>query len=308
MPGAEGGRLPLEIRRARAGEEEAVLIPCTRPSPVPPGGRADLVDEAARARAAWLREGISAGVLRVMVAWVPAPTDACIDYPGYGPVPTEALSHGGHVPAGLVEYAPASHAAAPVKGEDVWVIHCVWVIPPYAGRGIGAELVAEVLRDLRRDPGPRLCSGLAVVAYEGERWWGFFDYMPSRFFRELGFAPVDRDGNRVLLYFPLDRDRPPPYLIPPRTRLEDAGRAPDARPAKRSVKLVYHSRCPAATLVRDSLAAHFARRGDVGFEAVDSRDREVLLRYGVADGVYVDGRLVLHKVPSVAEVLRAASA
>lgn len=217
MPGAEGGRLPLDIRRARAGEEEAVLIPCTRPSPVPPGGRADLVDEAARARAAWLREGISAGVLRVMVAWVPAPTDACIDYPGYGPVPTEALSHGGNVPAGLVEYAPASHAAAPVKGEDVWVIHCVWVIP-------------------------------------------------------------------------------------------DAGRAPDAGPAKRSVKLVFHSRCPAATLVRDSLAAHFARRGDVEFEAVDSRDREVLLRYGVADGVYVDGRLVLHKVPSVAEVLRAASA
>lgn len=295
----------LSVRRARPGEEDAVLIPCTRPSPMPPGGCLDRWQAAVEARRTWLREGMASDTLRVMVAWVPAPSEPVLDYPGVGPVPTETLSSTGQIPAGLVEYAPVGCAAEPVRGEGAWVIHCVWVIPPYSRRGIGAELVTGVLRDLRKDPGRQPCTGLAVVAYEGESWWGFFDYMPAAFFSRLGFVPVDRDGRRVLMYRALDAHAPPPYLIPPRTELDTIqGPGSQGRPAT-AVRLVYHSRCPAAVLVKDSVAIEFARRREVQFEAVDSRDRKVLLRHGVANGVYVNGHLAVHKVPSVAEVVGA---
>lgn len=296
----------LSLRRARPGEEDAVLIPCTQPPPVPPGGWLERWREAVEARRAWLREGLTSDGLRVMVAWVPAPPDPFIDYPGVGPVATQTLASAGQIPAGLVEYAPVTSAAEPVRGEGAWVIHCVWVIPPYSRRGIGAELVTEVLRDLRQDPGRRGCTGVAVVAYEGERWWGFFDCMPAAFFSRLGFVPVDRDGRRVLMYRALDPQTPPPYLIPPRTEIDTPQGPGNQEGSATAVRLVYHSRCPAAVLVKETVEIEFAHRRDVHFEALDSRDRKILLRYGVANGFYVNGRLAMHKVPSATEVVSAA--
>ncbi|MEW6400005.1 MAG: GNAT family N-acetyltransferase, partial [Bacillota bacterium] len=129
------------------------LIPCVYPPPQPPCGTAEGLEEAAGLRRTWLRNGLASDRLRVMLALARAPSEPFIDYPGVGPIPTEALARGGHIPAGLVEYAPGDYAAEPVEAQGAWVIHCVWVIPPYAGRGIARRLVAEILRDVWEDRG-----------------------------------------------------------------------------------------------------------------------------------------------------------
>lgn len=240
-----------------------------------------------------------------------------------------SLAHDGLIPAGLLEYAPLAHAAEPVRGGDHWIIHCIWVIPPFAARRLGSELVVGALRDLRSDPSVPPDAGLAVIAYRGTKWWGFFDYMPEALFTLHGFRPVDQDGPRVLMYrslapgasaTPPGGEEPPgrlPYLIPSREHLAGpeppgpgpaAEGGPEPRDASRRthVRLVYHSRCPAAVWVSLQLEAAARGRPDLYVESVDSRAPGVLQGYGVANGIYVNGRLALHQVPSPAEVMAAA--
>lgn len=155
-----------------------------------------------------------------------------------------SLAHDGLIPAGLLEYAPLAHAAEPVRGGDHWIIHCIWVIPPFAARRLGSELVVGALRDLRSDPSVPPDAGLAVIAYRGTKWWGFFDYMPEALFTLHGFRPVDQDGPRVLMYrslapgasaTPPGGEEPPgrlPYLIRPASTWRGPNLPGPARPPK----------------------------------------------------------------------------
>ncbi|BAS28308.1 GNAT family N-acetyltransferase [Limnochorda pilosa] len=324
----ERGELEAITRRARPGDEETILTPCVAPPPegVEPGAW----QAAVRARREWLHHGLASGRLRVMLALVPAQEGPLMEYPGVGRVPVASLAHDGLIPAGIIEYAPLAHAAEPVRGGDHWIIHCMWVIPPFARRGVGSALLTAAVRDLREDPEVAPEAGLAVVAYRGEQWWGFFDYMPEAFFARHGFRPVDRDGSRVLMYRPVAAtpmdlfercDEPPGagqplYLIPPRQNLEGTGvpgtiplpgeEAGAARPQGTHVRFLYHSRCPAAAAVWERLKAEAGSRPGLHLEAVDTRDPGAMRWYGVANGLFVNGRLVLHKVPSPGEVRAAA--
>lgn len=57
-------------------------------------------------------------------------------------------------------------------------------------------------------------KGIAVLPYEEDQWFGFFDYMPAWFFRKFGFKGVDRDGSRLLLSSTSVEPILPTYSIP----------------------------------------------------------------------------------------------
>ena len=49
----------------------------------------------------------------------------------------------------------------------------------------------------------RKVGGASVLSYEGDKWFGYFDYMPVSFFERFGFEEVSRDETRVLLHLDL---------------------------------------------------------------------------------------------------------
>ncbi|MEW6400006.1 MAG: hypothetical protein AB1503_12740 [Bacillota bacterium] len=170
---------------------------------------------------------------------------------------------------------------------------------------------------------------MAVIAYDHETWWGYFDYMPAAFFARLGFEAIDRDGPRLLMYHPAAPDSLPshqgstaglsvparihragsitkdaPSLIKPRRELSlvELSLPEGGEPGTVDVRVLLHSRCPAAVLVRHTLEAGVGRYPGVRLECVDTRDRATMRWYGIANGVYVDGRLLIRKVPSPPEI------
>ena len=66
----------------------------------------------------------------------------------------------------------------------------------------------------------RQYGGASVLAYEGDKWFGFFPYMPVSFFKRFGFRAVDRDGTRVLLHLNLDADEKPTLVESKTKRIE----------------------------------------------------------------------------------------
>ena len=116
--------------------------------------------------------------LSVLVALEDEGGDEKISYPGVGEVRTEDLSLNGKMIAGLIEYLPIEETNFPVSGRNLAFIDCIWVIPPFWRNGVARDLMQTFLEKTHDLD----FSGAAVIAYEKESWWGFFDYMPGWFF------------------------------------------------------------------------------------------------------------------------------
>lgn len=120
---------------------------------------------------------------------------------------------------GLAECVPIEWAAEPVSGDGSLFINCLWVLPRYWRTGVGRALMEYVIARAANDGSGRGAGGVTVLAYEKDRWFGYFSYMPAGFFRRFGFSEVDRDGSRVLLYLDLGGAHSP-SLLRPRTRAD----------------------------------------------------------------------------------------
>lgn len=75
-----------------------------------------------------------------------------------------------------------------------------------------------------------------MLAYEGDKWFGFFGYMPVSFFKQFGLKEVCRDGSRVLLHLNLGANELP-SLIYQKTRAVEKG-------DKVMVDVLFNSQCP----------------------------------------------------------------
>jgi len=82
---------------------------------------------------------------------------------------------------GQIEYAPARFSGYPIRGDDVVVMNCVWVLRRAKGRGFGKMLV----EDMVRSEGD--ATGFATIALE-DHWSPWFK---RSHIEKLGFKPVD---------------------------------------------------------------------------------------------------------------------
>ena len=82
---------------------------------------------------------------------------------------------------GMIEYAPGSHAWRPVEAEGYLVIHCLMVYSKHKGKGLGAVLLDDCLRDARKSK----CRGVAVVTSSDSFMAG------SGLFIKAGFVSVE---------------------------------------------------------------------------------------------------------------------
>jgi len=188
---------------------------------------------------------------------------------------------------GLIEYMPIEVAPEPVKGKNSLFINCIWVLPRFKKTGIGKELMQHFLDDARK------VGGATVLSYESDKWFGYFNYMPTNFFKQFGFKEVSRDETRVLLHLDLGAHITPELLSPKRQKIKKKG--------KTRVDVFCNSQCPWCGWMADELKRN-AKQPDIIIRQIDTDDREVIEEYGLARGMSVNGKPIIKRMASWKEV------
>jgi ribosomal protein S18 acetylase RimI-like enzyme len=271
----------MEIRELGADELDYAVLPC-----VDPGFRKTL-KQGMNLRLQFLkkmkREGLS-----ILVALEDTGGKKAIDYPGVGEVGVADLSLRGKTVAGLIEYAPIEKTNFPVKGENLAFIHCIWVIPPFQKKGLARALMESFLTRTSNQ------SGATVIAYKGESWWGFFDYMPKAFFTKFGFQQVQRSGNSVLMLKDYGVAKPPELIL--------SASSIASSPAEARVEFFWSAQCPYSWWVAKRLEKEFGKTARLELKLVNTDRREDVQKLGLIFGLRMDGKTMFDRMPSWDEI------
>jgi GNAT superfamily N-acetyltransferase len=251
----------MEMRKLNKDELDWAVLPCVYPD------WRDKMREGMDARRKWLEEMMDKG-LNILVA-------------------LETVSSS-TIAVALVEYLPIELAPEPVAGRDLLFINCIWVIEPFWRKGVAKQLMEALFEDVKDS------KGIAVLAYEGDQWFGYFDYMPVWFFEKFGFKEADRDSSRVLLWREFKRADPPSLLIPKPE--------PKDEHEKITVDILWDSQCPWSVWMRDIILLKARKIPKVKVRAINTDDRHFIERYGVSRGVFIDGEPALKRMANWEEV------
>ena len=204
-----------------------------------------------------------------------------------------AQDDGGTV-GGMIQYLPVEHS--PAEGEDLNFVLCIWVHGYKQGRGnfqrqgMGRALLDAAEQDTRAQEK----KGLAV--------WGISlpFFMRASWFKRQGYKPVDRLGIQVLLWKPFSDAAVAPKWIHEKKR-------PGKRPGQVTVTAFTNGWCPVQNLVFERAKRACQELGDrVVFEPYHTWDPVVFGEWGIADGLFIDGRQVRTGPPPSYEKIRKA--
>ena len=85
---------------------------------------------------------------------------------------------------GFIEYIPGRYAWRGVDAGDYMVIHCLWVIGKWKGKGLGKRLLVECEKDAKKEG----LKGMAVVA-SSHNWLAHKDFYLKNGFKVVDSAP-----------------------------------------------------------------------------------------------------------------------
>lgn len=187
----------------------------------------------------------------------------------------------------LIEYLPIEIAPEPVKGENSLFINCIWVLSRFSKTGIGRGLIQRFLKDARK------VGGATVLAYEGDKWFGYFDYMPAGFFEKFGFKKVSRDETRVLLHRDLGAHQFPTLLTPKRRKVEKKHEA--------VLDVFCNSQCPWCGWMIDNIKKNVEHAGGA-VDVINTDSRDAIEKFGMARGVSINGAPVIKRMATWNEI------
>jgi len=170
-------------------------------------------------------------------------------------------------PVGRIEVMPIETAPLPLQGEDLWVIRCLWVLPPAEGKGIGKALMGHALEAARGS------AGVAALTFPG--------WVPVSFYAKHGFKTVETCGDHILL---LRANRPSA-----RVSLVPVKKAQQGSDAVVHVEAVLSARCPWLILTYRrilDIAREISSRVVTAERII--RDRADALSFG-EENIYIDG-------------------
>jgi len=188
---------------------------------------------------------------------------------------------------GMIEYAPGSHAWRPVEAEGYLVIHCLMVNGKHKGKGLGAVLLDDCLRDARTSK----CRGVAVVTSSDRFMAG------SGLFIKAGFVSVESNPPYELLVKKLKPTAPDPRFIVDRERV--------LKSQAKGLTILAADQCPMVPKCAEEIAESARAFGlEVRVVPVTSAkaSRELPTPYGVFSIIY-DGRLIVERPVSAARFL-----
>ena len=188
---------------------------------------------------------------------------------------------------GLVEYLPIEMAPEPVKGKSSLFINCIWVLPRFKKTGIGKGLMQHFLDDARK------VGGASVLSYEGDKWFGYFDYMPTSFFKRFGFEEVSRDETRILLHLDLGAHTTPELLTPKSQRIKKKG--------KTVVDVFCNSQCPWCGWMADEINRN-VKGSDISLKLINTDNRETIEENGLARGISINGKPAIKRMAAWKEI------
>ena len=171
---------------------------------------------------------------------------------------------------GHLYWAPSERALVPYRLEEgAAFLYCEWVQRGFQGRGTMRLLFDAFVEELRAAG----CKGILVDGTEIE------GYMHRRHFEKRGFRPL---GEGLPMYLPLNQETVWVELLTPRI--------PTERTVPVDVLIIGSRFCPVgATTVLYLRRAAEDFPGQVVLREVPA-GREALEQYGVADGIFLNGR------------------
>jgi GNAT superfamily N-acetyltransferase len=184
------------------------------------------------------------------------------------------------VAGGMIQYLPIE--ASMVDGKDLYFILCIWVHGHKRGRGNfqGRGMGQALLRAAEADAQARGAKGMAA--------WGIWPpfWMKASWFKKHGYKTADRDSIRLLVWKPFTDDATPPRWIRPKKDVPLV-------PGKVTVTAFRNGWCPAQNMTFERARRACAQcRDNVVFQPFDTSQRAVFLEWGVADGLFVDGKQI----------------
>lgn len=123
---------------------------------------------------------------------------------------------------------------------------------------------------------------------KGMAAWGVFlpFWMKASWFKKQGYSKVDRQGISVLLWKPFTDDAAPPKWM-------ERAKIPETPSGKVTVTAFSNGWCQVQNIVvqrAKKAAADFGE--EVVFREIDTSDRNELREWGMADGLFIDGKEV----------------
>ncbi len=174
---------------------------------------------------------------------------------------------------GHLYYAPSERALFPHEVEPgVAVIYCEWTQARHQRQGVAGRLFDTLVADLRA----QACKGVMVECTDSE------GQTPSRHYLSRGFKVLHEYGQRKLLYYALSQPSAQARLLTPTI-------APHRRvPVEILVLSGYW--CPVDVSTQMLLLDVARELGDRVTVRQECLTPETLRRYGVASGIFINGR------------------
>ncbi len=196
------------------------------------------------------------------------------------------------VAGGMIQYMPIEYSTA--EGKDLYFVNCIWVHGYKQGRGnfqkagMGQALLKAAEEDVR------------ALGAKGLAAWGLIlpFWMKAAWYKKHGYKKADRDGISQLVWKPFSDDATAPKWIKQKAR-------PRKKPGVVTVTSFINGWCPAQNLTHERArraASEFG--GKVVFETVDTFDRQNFLKWGISDGLFIDGKQVNTGPPPSFEKIR----
>jgi GNAT superfamily N-acetyltransferase len=190
-----------------------------------------------------------------------------------------AIHDSGQV-GGMIQYLPVEHST--VEGKDLYMIQCIWVHGHKKGRGNfqGKGMGKALLKAAEEDVRARGAKGIAAWGISLPFW------MKASWFKKQGYAKADKNGMAVLMWKQFSPEAQAPRWIKEKKR-----------PALIPGKVVVSSYVTGWCMVQN-LAYERAKRASsmfddkVVFQEIDTSVRASLNEWGIADGLFIDGKPV----------------
>ena len=181
---------------------------------------------------------------------------------------------------GMIQYLPIEESF--IQGKDLYFILCIWVHGYKKGRGNfqGKGMGKALLKAAESDAKDRGAKGIAA--------WGMLlpFWMKASWFKKHGYKKADRDSISLLVWKAFSDDAKPPHWIHQKKDVPSI-------PGKVTVTAFINGWCSAQNMVYERAKRASAEFGErVIFQSIDTSDRVEFLEWGIADGIYIDGKLI----------------